>query len=75
MKTFYVIRPYCIPSGFNVIAEDKKEAIILSNKTYGICYDTVAREISTDIPGVLVSEKTIKPFEQNPLPNFKENGN
>ncbi len=72
MKIYYVIRPYGVPSGFNVIAEDKKEAITLSNNTYGHCYDTVAREIDTTLKGILVSEKTIKPNEQNPLPNFIE---
>lgn len=72
MKIYYVIRPYKIPSGFNVIADDKKEAIQLSNETYGHCYGTVAREINTEIKGVLVSEKTIQPCEQNTLPNFLE---
>lgn len=73
MSIYYVLRPYLTPSGFNVVAEGKQEAIAIANKTFGYCENTTAREIDKDISGVLVSKETTIPYEPNPLPNFKRN--
>jgi hypothetical protein len=42
LKIYNVVRPYCKPSGFNVLAESKKEAVKLSHKEYGFCSNTKA---------------------------------
>lgn len=73
MKIFYILRPYSNPSGFNVLASDKTEAIALANATFGYCPNTTAREIEKEEAGVLISHETIIPYEQSPLPNFKSN--
>lgn len=73
MSIYYVLRPYSNPSGFNIVAEGKQEAIALSNKTFGYCENTTAREVDIDMKGVLVSKETTIPYEPNPLPHFKRN--
>jgi len=72
MKVFYVIRPDEDPSGFNVQAESRKEAIQIATKAYGYCSGTVAREINGHIPGILVSREALLPFEESLLPNYKQ---
>jgi len=72
MKVFYVIRPDEDPSGFNVQAESRKEAIQIATESYGYCHGTVAREINGNIPGILVSREALLPFEESLLPNYKQ---
>ena len=45
MKIFIVYRPYCTPSGFNVIAKSAKEARNLAHAAYGYCSNTSARQV------------------------------
>lgn len=57
MKIFFVFRPHCNPNGFNVIADSEEEAIEISNKTYGYCTDTRAKEVRFE-KGILSSSST-----------------